>query len=102
MRLWWGRKIRFAKIHKEDRDLFERYGEPVVVGILTSGLNPRPADLQQVYCRPDRMQHAADWLTERSDVHEQREQRLETAEWAILIFVVLGVFADVWLLAKTK
>ena len=37
---------------------------------------------------------AAFWLTERGDYHEKREQRLETVEWAILIFVILGVVAD--------
>jgi hypothetical protein len=36
-----------------------------------------------------------EWLTERRDIHERREQRLETAEWAILIWVVVGVIADI-------
>jgi hypothetical protein len=35
------------------------------------------------------------WLTERQDIHERREDRLETAEWAILIFVIVGVLADI-------
>jgi hypothetical protein len=44
------------------------------------------------------MEYAREWLTERADSHERREQRLETIEWAILIFVVLAVIVDVVLL----
>ncbi len=91
---WWWRKVRPAPIPKIERDVFERFGEAVIVGILTSGLNPPMPELQTIYNNPEFRQHAADWLTERGDYHEQREQRLETVEWAILIFVILGVVAD--------
>jgi hypothetical protein len=40
-----------------------------------------------------------EWLRERRDLVERREQRLETSEWAILIFVVVGVAADVAIVA---
>jgi hypothetical protein len=33
-------------------------------------------------------------LTERGDLNERRENRQETVEWAILLFVVLGVVLD--------
>jgi hypothetical protein len=42
-------------------------------------------------------QAALDWLTERQDIHERGEDRLETVEWAILIFVVVGVIVESWL-----
>jgi hypothetical protein len=35
------------------------------------------------------------WLTERRDIHERKEDRLETVEWAILVFVIVGVLADI-------
>jgi hypothetical protein len=39
------------------------------------------------------------WLTERRDIHERKEDRLETVEWAILIFVIVGVLADIIIVA---
>jgi hypothetical protein len=35
--------------------------------------------------------------TERADLAERRENRLEAVEWAVLIFVVVGVVADILL-----
>src|SRR5262245_27013039 len=43
-------------------------------------------------------EHAAAWLTERGDLRELHEQRLETAEWAILSFVVVSVILDLLIL----
>jgi len=43
-----------------------------------------------------------DWLTERRDKHELREQRLETVEWAILGWVFIGVVADIVLVMRDK
>lgn len=94
MRLWWWRKVRRANIGPVDRDTFERFGEPVIATVLASGLNPRPEELQQVYNNPSKLKAAESWLTEQADLREQHEQRLETLEWAILIFVILGVVAD--------
>jgi len=96
MRLWWWRKIRPANIPQADRDLFERFGEFVIGSVLAGGFTPSHADLQPLYQKtnPAQQDYARDWLTERSDSHELREQRLETAEWAILIFVLLEVIAD--------
>ena len=47
-----------------------------------------------MYNKPETLRHATEWLTERGDSREQHEQRVETVEWAILIFVILGVIAD--------
>jgi hypothetical protein len=46
-----------------------------------------------------RRQEATAWLMERGDLRELHEQRLETAEWAILIFLAAGVALDVMLVA---
>jgi hypothetical protein len=35
------------------------------------------------------------WLRERRDLEEQHTQRLEALEWAILIFVIMSVIAEV-------
>jgi hypothetical protein len=39
-------------------------------------------------------QEALAWLTRR-DIQERREDRRETVEWAILIWVIMGVIADI-------
>lgn len=91
------RKVRKAQIPKSDRDTFERFGESVIGGILAGGFNPRAAELQSIYADVKMQEHARDWLTERGDSHERREQRLEAVEWAILLFVILGVILDVLL-----
>ena len=100
MRLWWWRKVRTAAISESERDIFERFGESVIVAVLASGLNPRPKELQDLYNDPGRLKQAADWLTERRDSLERRENRVETAEWAILIFVVVGVVLDIVLVIQ--
>jgi hypothetical protein len=33
-------------------------------------------------------------MTERGDLQERREQPMETVEWAVLVFVVLGVVVE--------
>jgi hypothetical protein len=40
---------------------------------------------------------ATAWLTERADLAERTEDRIETVEWAVLIFVAVGVIVDVLL-----
>jgi len=51
-------------------------------------------ELQNIYTDDVTREHAIAWLTERGDLQEQREQRLETLEWGILIFVIVGVILD--------
>jgi hypothetical protein len=89
MRLWWWRKIRKANIPDEERDVLERYGETVIALMITSGLGPRSEVLSKLYFDPEKLKRAEEWLTERSDSNEQREQRLETLEWAILLLIAL-------------
>jgi len=92
--MWWWRKVRRANIPDNSRDWFERYGEVVIAQALaTSYAGSDPSSLSGfVFQRRD---DAANWLTERRDIHERKEDRLETVEWAILVFVVVGVMADI-------
>jgi len=99
LRLWWWRKIRFADIPKEDRDMFERFGDSVIQSIIAASHQPRAPELQAMYSNKELIDNTTKWLTERGDAHEQREQRLETVEWAILIFLAVSVyheFFDTW------
>jgi hypothetical protein len=93
MRLW-PRKVRKANIPDSDRDIFERYGEFVIGSVLAGGLSPRAKDLLPLYGDAAKWDHARDWLTERSDIHENRERRLELLEWGVLVFVFVGVIVD--------
>lgn len=77
----------------------ERYGETVIALMITSGYGPRSEVLRGIYYDPIKLKNAEGWLTERSDSNERREERLETLEWAILLFVFLGVVADFVLVA---
>jgi len=101
LRLWWWRKVRYASIPKDARDIFERFGEAIIGSVVTGGMAQRHGDLQKIYTDQNAMlSHATAWLTERADLRELHEQRLETAEWAILIFVVAGVILDCILVAQ--
>lgn len=102
MRCW--RRVRRAKIPQMLRDEFEQYGEAVIVGALTSIIDGASTPMQALILkwRDQCREEALAWLTERRDIHEQHEQRLETVEWAILIFVMVGVMVDLLLLVHGK
>ena len=88
-------RIKKARIQTEHRDIFERYGENVIAMMLVSGLNPGTGELYKVYNDDSAKASARDWLTERSTFHERREDRLETLEVLILIFVFAELLFDV-------
>ena len=69
--------------------------------VLAGGFNPGASELAALYSAGETQEHARDWLTERGDVHARREQRLETVEWAILVFVIIAVIVDVVLLVRS-
>lgn len=98
--MWWWRKVRHARLPQELRDRFEVYGETVLALMLTTGqpnVSFQGVELLDLV-RQKRSEIVA-WLQERRDLAERREQRLETSEWAILIFVVAGVITDAGIFA---
>lgn len=97
--MWWWRKVRKAHIPREVRDIFERFGDMVIISVITSGMGQRIDELEAIYNNKNGLrEHATAWLTERGDLRERHEQRLETVEWAILLFVIVGVAVDLLLL----
>lgn len=105
--MWWWRKVRKAQISKPDRDLFERYGEPVIGNVLAGASCPTAPDLQPIIpgniCLPEnpgKCTAARDWLTECRDAHERREQRLEFVEWAVLLFILFEILLGTLSLAQ--
>ena len=90
--MWWWRKVRRANISQGLRDELERWGETVVVSalVLAPAMPSSPLHSLATVHRNDTLE----WLTERRDLTERREQRLETFEIGVLVFVVLGVVLD--------
>jgi hypothetical protein len=86
------RKVRYANIPADQRDIFERYGETVIQLMVAASHQPRADDLRTLYPNEAAMQNAAKWLTERTDKNAKHERHIECVEWAILIFVVVGIF----------
>ena len=86
------RKVRKANIKSQYRDSFERYGETVVQLLVSAGHSPTAEELQAIYQDPHARKAALLWLTERDDKNANHERRIELVEWAILIFVVVGIF----------
>ncbi len=77
----------------------EAYGENVVaLAVANPEIVQGGGDLPNLI----RMNYAkaTEWLIERRDIHERREDRLETVEWAILIAVIIGVVADFAIVAR--
>lgn len=101
---WWWRKVRYADISQDLRNSLERYGENVVSFALGAGVSPgshgismgnaSPTDITLQLLIQKNRDHVLAWLTERRDLAEKREQRVETLEWAVLAFVILGVITD--------
>jgi hypothetical protein len=89
------RKVRRANIPQHARDAFERFGETIIANALTLAFQPADPELNQiVFNKGQWREHAISWLTERRDIAERKEQRVEFVEWAILVFVIFGVIAD--------
>lgn len=89
------RKVRKAEIPKELRDQLERIGEAIVEGAMTMGADSLPLGVfSNLNVQANRI-HIWNWLQERRDISERASQRMETAEWAVLIFVVIGTITEI-------
>jgi hypothetical protein len=96
---WWWRKIRRANIPADARDAFEQTGKFSVGAELAGDFPPAKIILRDKYVDGHIKQYGRDWMREQVDREERREDRLETVEWAILIFVIVGVVADCLIVA---
>src|SRR5262249_4535811 len=73
----WGlRKIRWAEIPKEDRDIFARFGEIAIHITVAGAVSSRtPIELMDIYEDSKRLRNAEEWLIEQGDLRERRETR---------------------------
>jgi hypothetical protein len=97
MRRW--RKVRRANIPDDVRQAFEKTGQFAVAAELNHDFPPAKPILRDRYPDGTIKLHGREWIREQIDRAERREDRLETVEWAILIFVVVGVVADCLIVA---
>ena len=105
MRLPWWTKIRRAEIDANLREQFEALGE-TLISLRLAPLAPADqmvgAQLQNLVVGPlvhsavsSHQTEAAAWLREKRDIQKQREDRLETVEWAILIFAIVAAIVGI-------
>jgi hypothetical protein len=91
------RRVRWANIDKDLRDICERYGESVMQAFITAPAGPQARDLQEIYKQPTKIQAVAEWLTERGDIRINAEWRLELVQWALfgcaIVAIVVGILA---------
>ena len=94
-RLWWWQKVRRANIPPELRERFEFYGEKLIaLAIESHDPNRIGAELSNLV-QHKRTEIIA-WLQERRDLAVQQEDRLETVEWALLLFVFISVVLEIY------
>lgn len=98
MSLRW-HKIRRANIPEDARDAFVQTGQFSVQSELADDFPPAKIILREKYADGLIKSYAREWIREQTDRTERREDRLETVEWAILIFVIVGVVADCLIVA---
>jgi hypothetical protein len=95
LKFWNWRRVRYANIPPDSRNKFEQFGENVFANALASGqLSAAYPELGSLQNDDQYRADLGEWLIERRDLAERREQRLETFEAAILIFVFLEVLRD--------
>src|SRR5215470_11202696 len=92
--MWWWRKVRWANIDQKLRAQFELLGDDVLAHAIAVGAYTMAQGELLVRLLNAHRTEIIDWLRERRDIAERHADRLETVEWAILIFVVLGVVVE--------
>jgi hypothetical protein len=91
-------KVRHANIDPELRHRFEMFGETLMALAIESG-DANRIGVELAALGQQKRQEIVDWLRECRDKVVRREKRLETVEWAILVFVIFGVLTDLAILA---
>jgi len=94
-RLWWWQKVRRADIAPDLRERFEFYGERLMtLAIESHDPNRIGAELSDL--GQNKRTEIIAWLQERRDLTVQQEDRLETVEWALLMFVFVSVVLEIY------
>ena len=97
--MWWWRKVRRATIPDKLREQFELFGKDVLAHALAVGPYTMAQGELLVGLLRDHHGDIMDWLREKRDDDALHADRVETVEWAILIAVIIGVAADLAIVA---
>jgi hypothetical protein len=92
--MWWWHKIRRADIPVDVRDAFEQTGAFAMSAELWANYPPAKTILRDNYTDAKIKEYGHAWMRERNDRDERHADRVETLEWAILVFVILGVVVE--------
>lgn len=92
----WRRVRRAVNVPTAERDIFDRYGEMVVSSVLAGTFTVRSADLQPLYHDQLVMNHARDWLTERSDLANNHEFWGRTIEILIVVLILAEIGLSIY------
>jgi len=93
--MWWWREVRRAQINEKLREAFDELGYYVVTNCIGNNMPPAAGVAISLGLNDKQTKQAAvAWIREHIDREERHEQRLETVEWAILIFVGIEVLHD--------
>jgi hypothetical protein len=94
-------RVRKAKIADDLRKNFDLYGENVValalgIGAMQGGggFGPATAPTNAMMIVFHNQSAAAQWLQEKRHQAEWHATRLEICEWAILLFLIVSVWAE--------
>jgi hypothetical protein len=92
--MWRWQKIRTANLPQELRERFEFYGETLLTLASTTEPNTNILGVELAGLSRMKRDEMLAWLRERRDMETRHSDRAETVEWAILIFVVVGVIVE--------
>jgi hypothetical protein len=91
---WWQwREVRRAAIDHKLREQFELFGEDVLAHGLAAGVLSQKSEPLDTLLKHNHREIVL-WLQERRDIAERHENRIETVEKWILVFVAVGVVVE--------
>src|SRR5260370_40640098 len=85
-----------AKIPPELKAICERYGEEVIGLTLASGHTPRASELRTIYATDESVEHARNWLTERSRSRLWRERITFSLEIVVVLLIGGEILLSLW------
>ena len=91
-------KVRKVEIPNDLRDRFELFGKDVMAHAVGAGEHSSKGVELDGLLRQKRAE-VLEWLRQKRDEDAPSSDRSETVEWAILFFVVIGVLADLAIVA---
>ena len=85
-------KIRRANVPKEERRLFERFGETAIQIMVSGTVSSRTSyELMEIYRDPAKLKHAEQWLVEQADLRERHKIYIAIAFGVVILVEIVVV-----------